>query len=59
MTWDSVQQVLRIILNAGGAYLVGKGVVTEEMSVTLVGGLLSVGSVMWWIFWDKNRAASA
>lgn len=57
MTWDSVQQVLRILLNAGGAYLVGKGVVTEEMSVTLVGGLLSVGSVLWWIFWEKKREA--
>ena len=57
MTWDTVQQVFRIVLNAGGAYLVGKGVFTEAMSVTLVGGLMSVASVMWWVFWDKNRPA--
>lgn len=57
MNWDSVQQVLRILMNAGGAYLVGKGVITEEMSTTLVGGLLSVGSVLWWIFWQSKREA--
>lgn len=58
MTWESIQQVLRIILNAIGAYLVGKGVVTEEMSVTLMGGVLSIGSVLWWMFWEKNRPAT-
>lgn len=57
MTWDTVQQVLRIVLNALGGILIGKGYLTEEMSVTLVGGVLSIGSVLWWAFWDKNRAA--
>jgi hypothetical protein len=57
MTWDTVQQVLRIVLNALGGILIGKGYLSEEMSVTLVGGILSIGSVLWWMFWDKNRAA--
>jgi len=48
MTWDSIQQVLRIVLNAAGGVLIGKGYLTEEMSTTLIGGLLSIGSVAWW-----------
>lgn len=58
MTWDSIQQVLRILLNGLGAFLVGKGVVTEAMVPTLVGGILSVGSVMWWALWQRHRAES-
>jgi hypothetical protein len=57
MTWDSVQQVLRILLNAGGGLLVGKGYLTEDMLTTLVGALLSLGSVGWWFIWDRNRTA--
>ena len=57
MTWDSIQQVLRIILNAIGAALISKGYLTAETLTTLVGGILSIGSVAWWFFWDRNRAA--
>ena len=46
MTWDSIQQVLRIVFNAIGGILVGKGYLTEDMSTTLIGALLSLGSVL-------------
>jgi len=57
MTWDTVQQVLRIALNALGGILIGKGYLTEAMSTTLVGALLSLGSVAWWFFWDRKRTS--
>ena len=57
MTWDSVQQVLRILLNAAGGLLVGKGYLTEDMLTTLIGGVLSIGSVGWWFIWERNRTA--
>ena len=57
MTWDSIQQVLRIVLNAAGGVLIGKGYLTEEMSTTLIGGLLSIGSVAWWVVFERNRLA--
>lgn len=57
MTWDTVQQVVRIVLNAVGGILIGKGYLSEEMSTTLTGGLLSLGSVAWWFFWDRHRAS--
>ncbi len=56
MTWDSIQQVLRIVLNALGGMLIGKGVLTEEMSTALTGGVLSLGSVAWWFIWERGRA---
>jgi hypothetical protein len=34
-----------------------KGYVTAETLTTLIGGLLSIGSVVWWFFWDRNRTA--
>ena len=57
MTWDSMQQVSRIVFNAIGGILVGKGYLTEDMSTTLIGALLSLGSVGWWFFWQRGRTA--
>ena len=57
MTWDSIQQVLRIVFNAIGGILVGKGYLTEDMSTTLIGALLSLGSGGWWFFWQRGRTA--
>ena len=57
MTWDSIQQVLRILFNAIGGIIVGKGYLTEDMSTTLIGALLSLGSVGWWFFWQRGRTA--
>lgn len=54
MTWDSVQQVLRILLNAGGGILVSKGYLTDDMLTTAIGGILSIGSVLWWFIWNRN-----
>ena len=55
MDWQTIQQVLRILLNAAGGVLIGKGYPTEEMSTTLIGGLLSLGSVGWWLIWQRGR----
>lgn len=55
MDWDTVQQVFRIVLNAIGAALVSKGYLNQEMLTALVGGILSIGSVAWWFFWNRNK----
>lgn len=57
MNWDSLQQVLRIVLYAGGGYLFGDAVKDGELFQQAVGGLLSVGAFAWWWFWERNRAA--
>jgi len=58
MDWQTIQQVLRILLNAAGGVLIGKGYLTAETSTTLIGGLLSIGSVAWWFVWDRNRTST-
>ncbi|MCZ7480569.1 hypothetical protein [Rhizobium rhizogenes] len=54
MDWNTVQQLLRILLQFGSGVLISKGVLTEEMAVTLTGGVISVASVVWWLVWNKK-----
>lgn len=55
MTWESIQQVLRIVLYAVGGYFLGEGVTQGEMFTQAVGGVLAVGSFIWWAVWERNR----
>lgn len=57
MTWDTIQQVVRIILYSIGAALLGKGVADGAQFQALLGGLMNVGAFLWWWFWDKKRTA--
>ncbi|NSZ57753.1 hypothetical protein FY145_06880 [Agrobacterium tumefaciens] len=54
MDWNTVQQLLRILLQFGSGVLISKGVLTEEMAITLTGGIISVASVVWWLVWNKK-----
>lgn len=56
MTWDSIQQAVRIVLYALSGSLVTKGYLTEEVLNTLIGAVLALGSVGWWFFWERKRA---
>lgn len=58
MTWDQIQQVLRIVLYAIGGYFLGDGVTSGEMFATAVGGVLSAGSFVWWLVWERHRSES-
>lgn len=55
MDWNTIQQLLRILLQFGSGVLISKGVLAEEMAVTLTGGLISVASIVWWIVWNKKE----
>ncbi len=55
MTWDTVQQLVRIIMQIAAGFLVQRGILTEEMSITLVGSGVSLIGVLWWALWDKTR----
>ena len=56
MNWDTIQQLVRIIMQVVAGMLVSKGVLTEEMGVTLTGAVVSLGSVAWWVIWQRHRA---
>ena len=57
MTWDTVQQLVRILMQLGAGVLVQRGIITEDMSVTLVGSGVSIIGVVWWAFWNGNQPA--
>ena len=41
-----------------GGVLIGKGYLTAETSTTLIGGLLSIGSVAGWFVWERGRTSA-
>jgi hypothetical protein len=56
MNWDSIQQLIRILLQLGAGFLVSKGVINGEDAVTAVGAAMSLAGIAWWAFWNNNRA---
>lgn len=55
MTWDTVQQLVRIIMQLIAGWLLSKGWITADMVNTLVGALVSIGGVIWWAAWQRTR----
>jgi hypothetical protein len=54
MNWDSVQQLIRIVLQFLSGVLVGKGILDAANAEVLTGAMLSISSVVWWWFWNRN-----
>ncbi|MDP2619918.1 MAG: hypothetical protein Q8P46_07030 [Hyphomicrobiales bacterium] len=54
ITWDSIQQVLRILIFAIGGYVFGDAVVNGEVFQGFAGGILNVGAFIWWWYWNKK-----
>ncbi|QDM32109.1 hypothetical protein FNL55_12755 [Tardiphaga sp. vice352] len=57
MKWDSIWQILRYILIAGGGFLTGKGYITAEQVTTIVGAIGSVGAILWGLFVKAGTTA--
>jgi hypothetical protein len=55
MTWDTVQQLVRIIMQIAAGWMLNKGWITADMVNTLVGALVSVGGIIWWAAWQRTR----
>jgi hypothetical protein len=58
MTWDTVQQLLRIVMQFAAGILMQRGLITEEMTTTLVGAVVSLGGIIWWVAWERVRPAA-
>lgn len=56
MTWDTIQQFVRIIMQVLAGMLVSRGYITADMGVTLTGAIISLAGIGWWMFWDRKRA---
>jgi hypothetical protein len=55
MNWDTIQQLLRILMQVAAGMLVQRGLITAEMGVTLVGAVVSLGGIAWWVLWQRSR----
>lgn len=55
MTWDTVQQLLRIVLYTLGAFLFGDATASGELYQGLIGGVISAGAFLWWWFWNLKQ----
>lgn len=56
MSWDTIQQVIRIIGYAVGSYFLGTAVADGEMFQAALGGLTSVGAFAWWLVAQRGKA---
>lgn len=57
MNWDTVQQFVRILMQLAAGWLVNQGIITADMSTTLVGAIVSVAGIAWWALWERSRPA--
>ena len=57
--WDSIQQIIRILLYAGAGALVTAGVIDQATGLALAGALLGVINGVWTIYWNKKAATIA
>lgn len=53
--WDSLQQVIRILLYLGGSALVTRGLIDDATSNQLVGAALIVINAGWTIYWNRRQ----
>ena len=58
MTWDTLQQFVRIGLYAGGSFLFGQEVADGDMYQAAIGGALALGAFAWWMVWERGRPAA-
>ena len=55
MNWDTVQQLIRIVMYASGSALLGDGVADGAEYQAAIGGAVSIAAFLWWWFWERAR----
>ncbi len=58
MTWDTVQQLIRILLQLAAGWMLKEGLITEDMVTTFIASVVSLGGIAWWAFWERSRPPS-
>lgn len=55
MNWDSIQQVVRIILYAVVGYFFGDAVASGEAAQAAIAGVIGVLNFIWTYVWNARR----
>ena len=58
MTWDTVQQLVLILLQIGAGWLINQGWITADHVTALVGAGTSILGIAWWAFWESGRGGA-
>jgi hypothetical protein len=57
--WDSIQQIIRILLYAGAGALVTAGIIDQATGVALAGAALGVINGLWTWYWNRMAVTVA
>lgn len=55
MTWDTLQQFLRIVLQLVAGNLIAAGYLHADDAQAFIGGALSISGFAWWAIWERKR----
>lgn len=55
MTWDTIQQLIRIGAYAGGSMFFGKEIADGDLYQAAIGGVISVGAFVWWMMAQSKK----
>lgn len=55
MNWDSIQQLIRIVLYAVIGYFFGDAAVNGELGQAAITGAIGVANFLWTYVWNRNR----
>lgn len=56
MTWDTLQQFIRIAMYSAGSYFFGEAVADGELYQAAIAGAVAIGAFVWWAVWERRRA---
>jgi hypothetical protein len=56
MSWDVLQQLVRIVLYSGGAFLFGQAVADGAQFQAFIGAVVQVIAFGWWVIRERSKA---
>ena len=56
ISWDQISGVVQRLLMFGGGIAVGKGWISNELMIQIVGAIISIGGVLWGV---KSNTSTA
>lgn len=56
MSWDTIQQLIRIAAYAGGSMAFGQAVADGEIFQQAIGGAIAVGAFVWWLVVERKKS---
>lgn len=56
--WDSVQQIIRILLYVATGWLVQRGILDESTATALAGALLGLATGLWTFWWNRRQVVT-